>query len=80
MNVNGFLFIYPLFMSMLIYGGFCNAHGILSEKHDVISAPHGLPEFAAVAFTSALHVWRRNMLLSAAEGTAVYVSLLHFVG
>ena len=47
---------------------------------DVISAPHGLPEFAAVAFTSAMHVWRRNMLLSAAEGTAVYVSLLHFVG
>lgn len=47
---------------------------------DVISAPHGLPKFAAVAFTAALHVWRRNMLLSAAEGTAVYVSLLHFVG
>lgn len=52
---------------------------------DVISAPHGLPEFAAVAFTAALHVWRRNMLLSVAEGTvaegtAVYVSLLHFVG
>lgn len=33
---------------------------------DVISAPHGLPEFAAVAFTAAVHVWRRNMLLSAA--------------
>ena len=47
---------------------------------DVISAPHGLPKFAAVAFTSALHVWRRNILLSVAEGTAVYVSLLHFVG
>lgn len=34
---------------------------------DVISAPHGLPEFAAVAFTAAVHVWRRNMLLSIME-------------
>ena len=33
MNVKGFLFIYPLFMSMLMYGGFCNARGILPEKH-----------------------------------------------
>lgn len=38
---------------------------------DIISAPHGLPEFAAVAFTAALHVWRRNMLLSAA-GVQMY--------
>lgn len=47
---------------------------------DVISAPHGLPEFAAVAFTAAVHVWRRNILLSIAGGTAMYALLLHFVG
>lgn len=42
---------------------------------DVISAPHGLPEFAAVAFTAAVHVWRRNMLLSAA---GVRLCTFHF--
>lgn len=40
-----------------------------------LKAPHGAPELLAMAFTAALHLWRRNMLLSIAAGTAAYMFL-----
>lgn len=40
---------------------------------------HGLPEFAAIAVTVALHLWKRQMLLSIAGGTICYMALLQFV-
>lgn len=39
-------------------------------------APHGAPELAATALTAALHLWRRNTLLSIAGGTALYMFLI----
>lgn len=80
MNVNGFSFIYPLFMSMLIYGGFCNARGILPEKH-------GRYQCAA----RSAGICRRCLYCRCARlaqkyapfhygGTAMYALLLHFVG
>jgi len=40
---------------------------------------HGLPEYIAVAVTIAVHLWRKQLLLSLAAGTACYMLLLQFV-
>lgn len=40
---------------------------------------HGLPELIALAVTVALHLWRRNALLSILGGTALYVALVNTV-
>ncbi len=45
----------------------------------ILAAPHGLPELIALAVIVALHIWKRNMLLSIAAGTAVYMLLVNFV-
>ena len=42
-------------------------------------APHGLPEALALAATVALHVWRRNAVLSILGGTAFYLVLVNLV-
>lgn len=46
---------------------------------DFLSGSHGLPELAAIAVVAALHLWRRQMLLSIAGGTACYMLLVQFV-
>ena len=46
---------------------------------DVAAGSHGLPELIAIALTAALHLWRRNMLLSVSAGTISYMLLIHFV-
>ena len=45
----------------------------------VRQAPHGIPEAAAVAVTAALHVWKRNNLLSIGAGTVLYMFLIQVV-
>lgn len=45
----------------------------------VLSGTHGLPELISLVCIAALHVWKRNMLLSIAAGTAVYMVLVNFV-
>ena len=40
---------------------------------------HGLPELIACTVIVLLHVWKRNMLLSIAGGTVVYMALLQLV-
>lgn len=45
----------------------------------VFSGSHGLPELIAMAVVVALHVWRRNTLLSVASGTICYMLLVQFV-
>ena len=40
---------------------------------------HGLPELIAIVLTAALHLWKRQMLLSIAGGTVCYMLLLQFV-
>ena len=44
---------------------------------DIVSAPHGLLEFISVVVTAALHIWKRQMLLSIAGGTICYMLLIH---
>ena len=42
-------------------------------------APHGLPELIAAIVTAALHIWKRNTLLSILAGTVTYMILIQKV-
>ena len=46
---------------------------------DIAAAPHGLPELIALAVVTALHLWKRNVLLSIGAGTVVYMLLVKLV-
>lgn len=43
------------------------------------AAPHGLPELIGCAVVAALHIWKRNSLLSIGAGTVVYMLLVQLV-
>ena len=45
----------------------------------IFSGAHGLPEGIAIAATVALHLWKRQTLLSIAGGTVCYMLLVQFV-
>lgn len=45
----------------------------------VAAAPHGIPQAVAVAVTAALHVWKKNNLLSIGAGTVLYMFLIQVV-
>lgn len=45
----------------------------------VAAAPHGLPELISIAVITALHLWKRNVLLSIGVGTALYMVLVQVV-
>ena len=44
------------------------------------AAPYGAPALIAVAVTAALHAWKRQMILSIAGGTAMYMILIRLLG
>ena len=46
---------------------------------DLFSCSHGLPEAISIALVIALHVWKRQMLLSIAGGTVCYMLLVQLV-
>ena len=41
-----------------------------------LAAPHGVPELLCIAITAALHIWKRNNLLSIGVGTVLYMYLI----
>ncbi len=45
----------------------------------VLTGSHGLPELIGVLVTAGIHLWKRQMLLSIAGGTAVYMLLVQTV-
>ncbi len=45
----------------------------------LLSGSHGIPEAISLAAVVALHVWKRQMLLSIAGGTVLYMLLVQFV-
>ena len=45
----------------------------------VFTAPYGIPELIAVIVVAALHIWKRNNLLSIGVGTVLYMVLIQTV-
>ena len=45
----------------------------------ITTAPYGAPEAIGIAVTVALHLWKRQMLLSIAGGTVCYMLLVQFI-
>ena len=45
----------------------------------VLSWPYGLPEIISCVVVAALHVWKRNSLLSIGGGTVCYMLLVQLV-
>ncbi len=44
-----------------------------------LSGSHGIPELIAITVTIALHLWKRQMLLSIAGGTVTYMLLVQLI-
>lgn len=45
----------------------------------VFSGSHAMPELISIAAVIALHLWKRQMLLSIAGGTVLYMLLVQFI-
>jgi Predicted branched-chain amino acid permeases (azaleucine resistance) len=45
----------------------------------VLKGTHAIPELISVGATIALHLWKRQMLVSIAGGTIIYMLLVQFV-
>ena len=45
----------------------------------LLTGSHGLPELISIAVVVALHLWKRQMLLSIAGGTVCYMLLVQLV-
>ena len=45
----------------------------------ILTGSHGIPELISIVLVVALHLWRRQMLLSIAGGTVCYMLLIQFV-
>lgn len=46
---------------------------------NLLSGSHGIPEAIAIAAITAVHLWKRNTLISIATGTVVYMLLVQVV-
>ena len=44
-----------------------------------LTAPFGIPELLGSAVTAALHLWKRNMMISIAGGTVIYMVLIQVI-
>ena len=45
----------------------------------LFSGSHGIPELIGIAVTAGLHLWKKQMLLSIASGTIVYMLLVQLI-
>lgn len=45
----------------------------------VLSPPFGIPELLGCAIVAALHVWKRNSLLSIGAGTVCYMIMVQLI-
>ena len=46
---------------------------------NLLTGSHGIPEAIAIAAITAVHIWKRNTLLSIATGTVVYMTLVQTI-
>ena len=44
-----------------------------------LAYPYGIPELLGIAFVAALHLWKRNSLLSIGAGTVLYMILVQVI-
>lgn len=44
-----------------------------------LAYPYGIPELLGIVFVAALHLWKRNSLLSIGAGTVFYMILVQIV-
>ena len=49
------------------------------KNTSVLRAPYGIPELISVLTVAALHIWKRNNLLSIGVGTVLYMVLVQAV-
>ena len=49
------------------------------KEVSILGGLHGIPEAVAILITSALHFWKKNMLLSIFGGSVCYMLLVQFV-
>jgi branched-subunit amino acid transport protein AzlD len=49
------------------------------KNENLLGGSHGLPELIAIATVVALHLWKRQMLLSIAGGTVLYMVLVQII-
>ena len=73
----------PKYIQYLGHALPCAVFGMLVvyclKSVSVVLPPHGIPESIGIAVTVALHLWKRQMLLSIAGGTVCYMLLVQFV-
>lgn len=46
---------------------------------DILAGSHGIPELISILVVVALHLWKKQMLLSIAGGTVCYMLLVQFL-
>lgn len=46
---------------------------------NILKGSHGIPELIAIVITAAVHLWKKQMLLSISAGTVCYMLLVQFV-
>ena len=63
-------YIPPAVMTILVFYSMKNV--------DVFTAPFGANEFIALGITSAVHLWKRNSLLSIFSATAFYMFAVQY--
>lgn len=44
-----------------------------------LTGSYGLPELLSIVLVALLHIWKRNMFLSIASGTLVYMFMIQFL-
>ena len=49
------------------------------KNAEITTGSHGIPEALAVGFTVAVHLWKKQMLLSIAGGTIFYMILVQTI-
>ena len=91
MRTKGFSFLYPMCMAMTIFGGSLEyvtvsmllIFGLCDETFSITCSADVPPEVDRGWFylwvTVLLHIWRRQMLLSIAGGTIVYMLLVQMM-
>jgi branched-subunit amino acid transport protein AzlD len=62
------VYIPPMIMTILVLSSY--------KGLDLSRAPYGIPEIAAGLVVAALHLWKRNTLISIFGGTALYMVLI----